>query len=162
MAEPYKTILVTDFAEIEQEFMERVLNSVWCSAATIDKSNRPRIRMLHPIWEGATGWITTSRSSGKGKHLAHNPNMALAYSGNFIKPLYVSCLAEWVDDLAQKERIWELFKTTPEPMGYDPAPLFFSPDHPDFGLLKLTPWMIEMDTLGVGTKQVWKPANVSG
>ena len=32
----------------------------------------------------------------------------------------------------------------PEPLGYDPASTFGSPDHADFGLLKLTPWRIAL------------------
>jgi hypothetical protein len=37
---------------------------------------------------------------------------------------------------------WQLFKTTPPPLGFDPAPDFISPDHENFGVLKLTPWRI--------------------
>ena len=44
---------VTNFAEIEAEFIERVHTMVWCSAATVDRQGRPRSRILHPIWEGA-------------------------------------------------------------------------------------------------------------
>ena len=56
---------VENFAEIETEFIERVHSIVWCSVATIDSRQRPRSRILHPIWEGATGWIGTHRNSHK-------------------------------------------------------------------------------------------------
>jgi hypothetical protein len=36
-------------------------------------------RVLHPIWEGSTGWILTHRGSHKSKHLAANPHTSLAY-----------------------------------------------------------------------------------
>ena len=62
-----------NFADIQEEFIERVHNDVWCSVATVNRANRPRSRVLHPIWEGQTGWIATGRQSHKSKHLAENP-----------------------------------------------------------------------------------------
>jgi hypothetical protein len=123
---------------------------------------RPRSRILHPIWEGATGWIGTHRHSHKSQHLARNPYMSLAYISNVMNPVYVDCTAEWVDDPAQKQRIWDLFLNTPEPLGYDPAISFGSVDRDDFGLLKLTPWRIDLVTFPApsmeeGTK-VWRRA----
>ena len=71
-----RIVTVSSFSEIEREFIERVQKSVWCSVATVDAKNRPRSRLQHPIWEGATGWIATSRTSLKAKHLANNPYVA--------------------------------------------------------------------------------------
>ena len=62
---------------------------------------------------------------------------------NQMKPIYVDAKAEWIDDLAQKQRIWNLFKNTPEPYGYDGTPFFVSYDSPGFGVLKLTPSRIQ-------------------
>jgi general stress protein 26 len=138
------TLHIQNFSEIEAEFIQRVHTMVWCSAATIDSQDRPRSRILHPIWEGATGWIGTHRDSYKSKHLAHNPHISLAYITNVMKPVYVDCTAAWVDDLDEKRRVWDLFKNTPEPLGYDPAQDFIRYDHPNYGLLKLTPWRIDL------------------
>jgi hypothetical protein len=135
---------VTNFSDIEAEFIQRVHTMVWCSAATVDSRHRPRSRVLHPIWEGATGWVTTHRHSHKARHLAKNPYVSLAYITDIHRPVYADCSAEWVDDLDEKRRIWELFKSTPPPLGYDPASEFGRPDHEDFGLLKLTPWRIDL------------------
>jgi hypothetical protein len=151
---------ITDFAQIETEFIQRVHTMVWCNVATIDTHNRPRSRILHPIWEGSTGWIGTHRDSLKSRHLAHNPYMSLAYIANVMAPVYIDCKAEWIDDLEEKQRIWDLFKNTPEPLGYDPAHDFVRYDHENFGLLKLMPWRIDLVTFpspsfAEGTK-VWK------
>jgi general stress protein 26 len=135
---------VTDFSEIEEEFLQRVQRMVWCNVATIDAKQRPRSRLLHPIWEGATGWIATHRNSHKSKHLAHNPYVSLAYITDVMKPVYVDCTAEWIETLDQKQRIWELFQNTLPPMGFDPAPDFVSFEHKNFGLLRLTPWRIAL------------------
>src|SRR6476620_7354711 len=113
---------VTHFSELEAEFTQRVCTMVWCNVATIDSKQRPRSRILHPIWEGSTGWIATHRNSYKSSHLAHNPYVSLAYITELFKPVYVDCTAEWIEDLDQKYRIWERFKNAPPPLGFDPAP----------------------------------------
>jgi hypothetical protein len=135
---------ITDFSTIETEFIRRVHTMVWCSVATIDQKGRPRSRILHPIWEGSTGWIGTHRNSHKSHHLEGNPHVSLAYIADVMKPVYVDCVTQWIDDLGEKQRIWALFKNTPPPLGYDPAHDYISPDHENFGLLKLTPWRIDL------------------
>jgi general stress protein 26 len=140
----FQRLKVASFAEIEGEFIERVHSIVWCSVATVDRRGRPRSRLLHPIWEGATGWIATARNSLKAKHLSQNPHVSLAYVADTAKPVYADCVAVWEEDSAEKRRVWAMYQAAPPPLGYDPAPFFHSPDHPDFGLLKLTPWRIEL------------------
>jgi uncharacterized pyridoxamine 5'-phosphate oxidase family protein len=135
---------IADFAEIEAEFSRRVAKMIWCSAATVDGQGRPRSRILHPLWEGATGWICTHRTSFKHKHLARNPFMSLAYITDLMQPVYVDVQTAWEADLAEKRRVWDFFKSTPEPLGFDPAQDFIAYDHPNFGLLKLMPWRIAL------------------
>ena len=151
---------VASFSEIEKDFNARVARIVWCTATTVDRKGRPRSRMLHPIWEGTTGWIATGRHSFKEKHLAKNPYISLTYWDPQHEQVHAECRAEWVDDLGEKQRVWELFKSTPEPLGYDPAMFFQSADNPEFGLLKLTPWRIELWSLGAMASgqpsQVWR------
>jgi hypothetical protein len=137
---------VENFEEIEDEFIRRVHSMVWCNAATVDGQGRPRSRILHPIWEGATGWIGTHRNSYKQKNLARSPYMSLAYITDNMRPVYADVTAAWEDDLEVKRRIWSLFKDTPPPLGYDPAIDFIRYDHENFGVLKLTPWRVALVT----------------
>lgn len=148
---------IQDFAEIEQEFRERVTKAVLCVAASIEPENRPRTRVLHPIWQGATGWVNTHRHSTKSKHLAHNPHLSLAYAADGLNPVYVDCTAEFIDDMNVKKWLWELTLNAPPPVGFDPALDFITYDNPTYGALKLTPWRIEVYSLGKGTK-IWKPS----
>lgn len=149
---------VDAFSEIEQEFIERVHRMVWCSAATLDTKDRPRSRIVHTIWEkeGPVGWVSTRRTSLKAKHLEHSPYVSLAYIADIAKPVYVNCRAEWVDDLEQKQRIWNMFKEAPEPLGYDMGPIFQTVDNPNYGLLKFTPWRIEIWNFPGGA-MIWQP-----
>lgn len=147
---------VPSFHEIEPEFSERVLRVVWCNVATVDRQGRPRSRILHPIWEGATGWVITRRHSFKEKHLARNPYASLAYVAEIAKPVYVDCAVSWSDDPADKRRIWDAFKSAPAPLGYDPGTIFGSVDDLGCGLLRFDPWRVELGNFP-GTPLVWRP-----
>lgn len=153
---------VRSFDEIAEEFHNRVARIVWCSVATVDTKGRPRQRILHPIWEGPTGWIATGRHSHKEKHLEKNPYVALSYWDQQHQQIYIDAKAEWVDDAAEKKRLWELYKSTPPPLGYDLQMIWQGGlEDPTYGLLKLTPWRIELFALNdmfVGKEaQVWRP-----
>ena len=139
---------VSSFDDIADEFHARVSRIVWCTVATVDRRGRPRTRLLHPIWEGSTGWIATGRQSHKAKHIARNPNVSLSYWDQQHQQVYIDATAEWIDGPAEKLRIWELYKNTPPPYGYDPQIIWRAgPDDPAYGLLKLTPWRIELYSL---------------
>jgi general stress protein 26 len=145
---------VQSFAEIEEEFIARVHEAVWCNVATVDGRGWPRSRVLHTIWEGPVGWIATGRQSFKARQIARQPHVSLAYLADPLKPVYVDCVAEWQDDPAEKRRLWDLFGAAPPPLGYDLAPFFGSIDSPGYGLLRLTPWRIELANL-TGETRVW-------
>lgn len=148
-----------NYTDIAQAFIEAAHRQIWCSVATLDTQNRVRTRVLHPIWEdGAdfpTGWIATGRNSLKAKHLAHNPTLSLCYMVDPIKPLYVDCRGEWVDEMEEKRRLWNLFSSTPPPLGYDLAQFFGTVESPGLGLLRLTPWRIELGDL-FGEAREWR------
>lgn len=63
---------------------------------------------------------------------------------------------EWVDDLAQKQQVWQLCKETPPPVGFDPEPIYERADHPNFGVLKLIPWHIEIANFPAESL-IWHP-----
>lgn len=149
---------VAEFREIEEDFLERVNRMVWCSVATIDRQSPPRSRVLHPIWEGSTGWVGSFPDSLKTKHLANNPYVSLGYVSDISKPVYADCVAGWEQDLLVTLRVWNLFAATPEPLGYDPTFIFGAHDDPRFGVLKLTPWRIQLDDIPPGTRRVWFPS----
>ncbi len=139
---------VASFTEIESEFAATVSRVVWATVTTVDADGRPFSRILHPIWDGSTGWIATGRHTLKTKHLAGNPAVAVAYWDQAHDSVMAQCRADWCDDVPTKQHVWDLFKSTPPPLGYDPA-LFFQGDAtaPDFGVLKLTPWRIDVWSL---------------
>ena len=132
------------FAEIEAEFIERAHSMVWCAVATVEANGRPRTRLLDPVWEGATAWITTRRHSPKKADLARTPFVSLAYVADVMRPVYADCEARWEDDPATKRRVWGFIASLPPPLGFDPAPIYGSADDPNFGLLRLTPTSVRL------------------
>jgi len=148
---------VGSFAEIEEEFVRRAHTMVWCNCATIDPRQRPRSRVLHPIWEGTTGWIATGRNSPKSRHLQQNSFVSLAYIADPLRPVYVDCRAQWEEDAATKQRIWELFKGTAPPLGYDLSRFWGNVANPAYGVLRLAPWRIQLaDLLQPQNVKVWR------
>lgn len=123
---------------------------VWCTAATVDRDNRPRSRVLHPIWEWKdgvlTGWVGTGPTATKRAHLETSPYISCNYWAGNHDTCVAECRAEWAFDLPTRERIWNLFKSTPPPVGYDPAmiPAWNGPESPGFAVLRLTPWRLRV------------------
>jgi general stress protein 26 len=152
LARPVK---IGSFAEIQEEFIARAHDAIWCVVTSISPANRPKSRLLHPIWDGQIGWVATFRDSPKAKHFERNPYVSVTYCKEPFKPVYADCIAEWADDLPQKQFAWNLFMNTPPPLGY---PMDIPPDDPKFGVLKLIPWRIEVYTLGGDTK-IWRSEN---
>ena len=146
---------VPTFAAIESEFLTRIQKAVYCSMATVDRKGRPRSRIIHPIWDGPTGWVITSPDSLKAKHLKRNPYVSLAYISNVDRPVYVDAISYWIDARTEKLRIWELHRRTPPPLGFDPQPHYGTIDHPFFGLLRFIPWRIALGDLH-GEPIIWR------
>lgn len=141
---------MTTLAEIAPKFVTMAHEIVWCSAATVDPSGRPRSRILHPLWEwdgtALTGWIATGPTPAKRAHLEAHPYL----SCNYWAPTHDTCVAEveahWHFDLATRRRIWDAFKHAPAPVGYDPAiiPVWNTPDDDTFAVLRLEPWKLRV------------------
>jgi hypothetical protein len=149
---------------VQKEFIERAHTIVWCSVATVGPDNRPRSRILHPIWELSddelTGWVVTRATPVKVRHLAHSPYVSCSYWEPGHELAVADCAAEWVTDTATRQRVWELYRDAPPPLGYDFWSVF--PDGPSGeapSLLRLTPYRLrlaDVETLsGRKTAPAW-------
>ncbi len=68
--------------------------------------------------------------------------------------VYMECVASWADDEAGRRDVWELFRSTPPPLGWDPSP-FYGPEEwrsPIFQPLRLDAWRVQV-VLG---EAMWK------
>jgi len=157
---------IAGFEEIAGEFKRRTDRTVWCSMATADAQRRIRSRIVHPLWEGSVGWLLTDRHSPKAREVDANPWLSLTYIDSAQEQVHVDCAAEWETGKVEKRRLWEWFKATPPPLGYDPG-LFFPKgvDDESFGCLRLVPWRIELwslaDLMSGKPPAVWKASPTS-
>jgi len=131
-------------------FVKMAHEIVWCSAATVDSAGRPRSRVLHPMWEwdgeALVGLIATGPTPVKRAHLSNSPNISLSYWAPNQDTCQAECTADWILDDEGRDAVWDKFKSTPEPVGYDPAiiPGWDSPRSDAFAGLRLEPWRLRV------------------
>ena len=126
--------------EMFQKFHEAARKAVWAYLATAT-GEQPKVRVVHPAFEGERVWIATGRTSAKAAHIAKNPKVELFYQiGPEFVHLTVTGTARFVDDPAEKKRVWE-----GNVFDYDLAQ-FWPGGHQaaDFGLMLVTPSRIEL------------------
>jgi hypothetical protein len=96
------------FSELEQDFLRITAETVFCTATTVDAAGRPRNRMLHPIFVVRNGrplgWALTGRTPLKTRHLASNPHIGCSYWNPSHDPVFVECVASWVEKTRRRSR----------------------------------------------------------
>jgi general stress protein 26 len=151
-----------DWETIAPDFQAITSRIVWCTVTTVDRKGRPRGRILHPVWDGQTGWIATGRNTFKAKHIAANPYVSCSYWDQQHQQAYAETPPTTADHHPTNDRDWDLICNAPPPVGYD-LNMFWpcGKTDPNFGALKLEPWRIEVWSLQemMQGKQarVWKP-----
>lgn len=126
--------------------------AIWCALATVD-GDKPRVRMVHPTWEGDVLWVATGPTTPKATQIQANGAVDVQFQvapDDFVH-LLVRGTAEVLTDAATKERVWDV-------MDYDLSQ--FWPDGPGsdaFCLLKITPERVELSEMfGTMNKRVWR------
>ena len=128
--------------------------AIWCALATVE-SNEPRVRMVHPTWEGDILWIATGPETAKAKQIQANPKVDLQFQvapDDFIH-LMVRGTAELYSDQPTLERIWDV-------MDYELAQFWpGGPSDPGYCVIKVIPERVELSEMfGTQNKRVWKSA----
>jgi hypothetical protein len=144
--------MVVEKESVGKGFIEVAHRIVWCTVATVDRLGRPRSRILHPYWEfdgeQLVGWIVTRPTPVKVAHLARTPYLSCSYWDPAHDVAIADCHAEWIDDVATRQRVWELYREAPEPLGFDFWSTF--PDGPPseiVSLLRLRPYRLRITGL---------------
>src|SRR4051794_16948047 len=85
--------------EVAPAFVEMAHRIVWATAATVDPTDRPRTRILHPLWEwdgeGLSGWVATGPTPVKRADLERSPHMSLNYWNPEHDTCTADCRATW-------------------------------------------------------------------
>lgn len=126
--------------------------AIWCALATVD-GNEPRVRMVHPTWEGDVLWVATGPTTPKARQIQANGAVDVQFQvapDDFVH-LLVRGTAEVLTDQATKDRVWDV-------MDYDLSQ--FWPDGPAsdaYCLLRITPERVELSEMfGTMNKRVWR------
>ncbi len=125
--------------------------AVWGAVATV-RDGEPRVRLVHPTWEGETLWFATDPTSPKALQIAETPVVDIQYQ--VAPPEFVHILvrgkAEILTDEATRKHVWDV-------LDYDLAQ--FWPDGPGsegYAAIRITPTRVEHSRMfGTVEKRVW-------
>lgn len=154
---------VSSFDDIRDEFERRVRKTVWATVATVDRATNPRTRIMHPVWEGTTGYIGTLPATLLSRQLVANPRVSLSYADP-MEAVYVQATAQYLAEVSEKRRAWEYITSQPEPYGFDPAaihPLWADgPEADGWAVIELTPSRVELFSPPANVNsRVWRAAS---
>ena len=125
--------------------------AVWCALATVS-DGEPRVRMVHPTWEGSTLWLATDPGSPKAQ-IRENGAVDLQFQvapDDFVH-LMVRGRATVLDDQETKTRVWDV-------LDYDLSQFFPNgPTDPGYCVVRIDPERVELSEMfGMSNKRVWK------
>lgn len=131
---------------------EAAKTAIWCALATTSR-NGPRVRMVHPTFEGETLWICTGTDSPKVLQIKNDARIDVQFQvapPDFVH-LLVRGTAQLIDDEAEKKRVWDV-------MDYDLSQFWSGgPGNPGFTPLRITPERVELSKMfGSMDKRVWR------
>jgi hypothetical protein len=74
------------------------------------------------------------------------PNLSVNYWDPSQDTCVAECQASLQSDDETRTRVWEMFKSAPAPVGYDPSmiPVWEGPTSPAVAVLELTPWRLRV------------------
>ncbi len=116
--------------------------AVWCALATVEQGE-PRVRLVHPTWEGETLWFATFPSSPKARQLHANPAVDLQWQvapPDFVH-VCVRGRGELVDDEATRKHVWDV-------LDYDLSAFWpGGPADPGYVPVRVTPVRVELSKM---------------
>ena len=127
--------------------------ATWCALAT-ETNGAPRVRMVHPTWEGDVLWFATGPETLKARQLAENPIVDIQYqvAPPDIIHLLVRGRATLVDDDTTREHVWN------NVMDYDLSQFWpAGPTDPGYIAVRVQPERVELSEMfGTVNKRVWR------
>lgn len=126
--------------------------AIWCAVATVCEGE-PRVRIVHPTWDGEVLWFATGPDSPKAHQLRANPHVDIQYQ--VAPPEFVHVMvrgtAELVTDLPSKRHAWNAIDYDLTQFGST------GPEDPNFLPVRITPTRVELSEMfGSTNKRVWR------
>ncbi|MCG8587668.1 MAG: pyridoxamine 5'-phosphate oxidase family protein [Proteobacteria bacterium] len=127
--------------------------AIWCALATATPEGEPRVRMVHPTWEGPVLWFATGTGTAKVDQIRRQPMVDLQFQ--VAPPDFVHVLvrgrARIEEDPAEKKRVWDV-------IDYDLGDFWpGGPTDPNYALVRIDPTRVELSRMfGSQDKRVWR------
>ncbi|QFU77259.1 hypothetical protein EY643_17220 [Halioglobus maricola] len=126
--------------------------SIWAAMATVHEGE-PRVRMVHPNWEGQTLWIATGPETPKAKQVKAHGRVDIQFQvapDDFVH-LMVRGQATVLQDAATLTRVWDV-------MDYDLYQFWpEGPSDPNYCVIRVDPERVELSKMfGTMDKRVWR------
>jgi general stress protein 26 len=126
--------------------------AVWSAWATQSKTG-PRVRMVHPTWEGDVLWLATGPSTPKAKQMANNPVVDVQWQVSPPNFIHIMCrgTAELIMDDTIRAHAWDA-------LDYDLKDFFpGGPTDPNYVAVKVTPTRVELSEMfGSVNQRIWR------
>ncbi|TGB02583.1 pyridoxamine 5'-phosphate oxidase family protein [Streptomyces sp. MZ04] len=157
------TTRTSDFSTVQDTFFTYVRDIKYATMITVDRRNRPRARVLLPVWEivdgRPVGWLAAYKTPVKTAHLARNPHTTYSYWNPRQNTLHVDSRSSWSDDRATKRHAWDLYtEGGPPGVGYDPIHYWSGgPDDPEYEVIRIDPWRIQLVRGSDLRSTIWQP-----
>jgi len=153
---------VKSFSDIEEQFNDYIRDIVYATLTTVDRSGRPRSRILLPIWQVVddrpVGWIAAHKTPVKTAHLSRNPHVTCSYWSPRQNAVFADGVARWEEDPDVRAEVWELYRRgSPPGVGYDPGRYWTSPTDPKYAALRIDPFRVQvLRGIDLGSR-FWQP-----
>ena len=146
------TVTDSDRAQFFADVDAACKKAVWCAVATVD-GDQPRVRMVHPTWDGEVLWFATGPQTPKARQLRDNPHVDIQYQvapPDFIHVM-VRGAAELIADPDTKRHAWDAIDYDLTEFGST------GPEDPNFLPIRITPTRVELSEMfGSMNKRVWR------
>ena len=127
--------------------------AIWCAVASVDAQGAPRVRIVHPTWEGDVLWFATATDSPKSRQIAREPRVDVQFLVSPPDFTHILCRgrAELVKDAGEKKRVWDV-------IDYDLSQFWpGGPDDANYLPVKVLPERVELSRMfGTVDKKVWR------
>lgn len=147
-----QTVSHAEQAEFFAAINEASKKAIWCAIATV-AGNEPRVRIVHPTWDGSVLWFATGPDSPKARQMRNNPKVDIQFQvapPDFVHVM-VRGVAELVTDLPTKRRAWDVIDYDLTQFGST------GPEDPNFLPVRITPTRVELSEMfGSVNKRVWR------
>ena len=138
-------------SDLKKKIQDKMKTPQLSALATITEDGKPWVRYVTPLMdENMIIWMATFAASRKVGHIKENPEVHLTVGVTSMETaesyLQIQGRAEVLTDGATKKAVWNDHLKG----------IFSGPDDPNYNVIKITPYRIEYQGMGIVPPEVWE------